>query len=132
MPPWQIASVTASPLPAELRATYSGLLDRAQSVPGLLPEAEKADGRRLIELCTQVARDWPGVNVTHATRPENVPNLPLRQELGRLVEYLGRRHAAGIPLAALGRATLAALSLRHRDVELTCEETNQKLLLLGL
>ena len=130
-PSWQIRAMANEPSAKLLVASYLSLLERAESVPGLLSSAEQPDARRLVSLCRQFDVETLATPRTPVA-PATGPDLALRQEIGRLVEYLGRRQAAGIPLATLGRATLAGLAGSQRDFARACEETNQNLLMLGL
>lgn len=104
------------------------LCDRASAVPDSLPEPERADGRRLIAMCQDYADRAQESQPPHLLGSESEAFI---RELARLVEYLGRRSALGIPLATLGRAVLAHRSQHQAAYDATCTETEQKLGLLG-
>jgi len=107
------------------------LCERASSVAPTLPPAEQVDGRRLLALCQTYAERATELESAAALESEHKVDEAFTRELSRLVEYLARRHAHGIPLATLGRAVLAHQS-HHRAFYVTaCAETEQKLALLG-
>lgn len=103
------------------------LAERAAGVVDCLPAAERPDANRLLALCHDYAE--------RATDAEPQAAMPEREafirELSRLVEYLARRNNYGIPLAALGRAVLAHDSGHRVFFSATCDETEQKLGMLG-
>lgn len=108
------------------------LAERAAGVLDCLPAAERPDGNRLLALCRDYAER---ASETRASQTE--PHTPLTdreafiRELSRLVEYLARRSNYGIPFAALGRAVLAHESGHLSFYAATCDETEQKLGMLG-
>lgn len=104
------------------------LCERASDVVGSLPSTERADGRRLLALC-QAYSQAQGEAEESSTQPS--PTAPDTRELARLVEYLSRRSAAGIPLATLGRAVLAHRAGHTSAFLATCKEVEQKLTFLG-
>lgn len=103
------------------------LCEQASSVVGTLPATEQADARRLLELCQTYAEN----------ANEQTPGAEARvdeaftRDLSRMVEYLARRHAHGIPLATLGRAVLAHQSAHYAFYVTACAEAEQNLTLLG-
>lgn len=104
------------------------LCERASDVVSSLPPTEQADARRLLELCqshAQVESDARQLGT-----PPSLTNLELR-ELARLVEFLSRRSASGIPLATLGRAVLAHQAGHTSAFVAICKEVEQKLSFLG-
>lgn len=113
------------------------LAERAAGVVDCLPAAERADGNRLLALCQDYAERASETGTSNARASEAAPQttLPDREafirELSRLVEYLARRSNYGIPLAALGRAVLAHDSGHQVFYAATCNETEQKLGMLG-
>jgi hypothetical protein len=80
----------------------------------------------LLSLCLDYAE-----RNDESTQDVDTPETFTR-ELSRLVEFLARRNARGIPLATLGRAVLAHRS-RHPAVYVTaCAEAEQKLGFVGV
>jgi hypothetical protein len=100
---------------------FFDLLTRSESVLGLLPAHERADGERLLALCRSASA---------ASTADEIAEL--RIELSRVVELLGRRSTAGIPLATLGRATLATVGGRNADAERGYLACDQQLNMIGL
>lgn len=107
------------------------LCERASSVASTLPAAEREDGRRLLTLCQTYAEQTLEPTGTAALESERKIDEAFTRELSRLVEYLARRHAHGIPLATLGRAVLAHQSNHRAFYVAACVETEQKLAMLG-
>lgn len=107
------------------------LCERATSIPGTLPPAERGDADRLLALCQAYAEQSAEPEGDAATEAARKIDEPFTRELSRLVEYLARRHAHGIPLATLGRAVLAHQSNHGAFYVMACAEAEQKLGLLG-
>lgn len=107
------------------------LCERASSVPGTLPPAEQADARRLLALCEAYAEQSSDPEGDAAKESARKIDDALTRELSRLVEYLARRHAYGIPLATLGRAVLAHQSNHRAFYVSACGEAEQKFAMLG-
>jgi hypothetical protein len=103
------------------------LCERASDVVSSLPPTEQADARRLLELCQRHAQ---AEGDTGQSSEPPLTDLEIR-ELARLVEYLSRRNASGIPLATLGRAVLAHRAGHTSAFVATCKEVEQKLSFLG-
>jgi hypothetical protein len=107
------------------------LCERASSVAAALPRAEQPDGRRLLDLCQTYAEQSSEPEGEAATEAARKIDEVFTRELSRLIEYLARRHAHGIPLATLGRAVLAHQSNHRAFYVAACGEAEQKLALLG-
>jgi hypothetical protein len=107
------------------------LCDRASSVAGTLPRAEQGDAHRLLALCQTYAEESIEPEGEAALEAARKVDEVFTRELSRLVEYLARRHAHGIPLATLGRAVLAHQSNHRAFYVAACAEAEQKLGLLG-
>lgn len=107
------------------------LCDRASSITPTLPDAERSDAYRLLSLCQTYAEQSSEPEGEAAAEAARNVDAAFTRELSRLVEYLARRHAHGIPLATLGRAVLAHQSNHRTFYVAACAEAEQKLGLLG-
>jgi hypothetical protein len=106
---------------------YALLLDRVDGLSPLLAETERELARRVIAICrildTRAREDGRLI--------QDVGDVTLRRELGRLTEQLGRRTSRALPAATLGRAALADLHADRSSFELLLIDVDTKLTLLG-
>ncbi len=102
------------------------LCERSSALVSSLPAPEQGDAQRLLSLCLDYAE-----RNDESTERVKIPETFTR-ELSRLVEFLARRNARGIPLATLGRAVLAHRSCHPAVYVAACAETEQKLGFLGV
>jgi len=80
------------------RVDTASLIERLEPLLKQLPELERADASRVLELL-------------------RAPGEDDRRELNRLTELLGRRTARAVPFAVLGRARLAELASSPKDAD---------------
>lgn len=107
---------------------YADLTDRVQMLAEGLPEEDRAQAARVVEVCREL-EVRPRAN--HALVPKE-GDLALKRELGKLVELLGRRQSRALPAAALGRAALADLAGDHGVQQQALRDSEAKLALWGL
>jgi CRISPR/Cas system-associated endonuclease Cas1 len=107
------------------------LCERAGSVVGTLPQGEQSDARRLLALCENYSEQTNEPEGEAASEAARKIDEAFTRELSRLLEYVARRHAHGIPLATLARAVLAHQSNHHAFYIAACAEAEQKFGLLG-
>lgn len=110
-------------------AAYSSVIDRVDSLLGPLAAEELGYAGRVLATARRLStreRD-----ATDKLLPE-AEDRALRLELGRLVEYLGRRQARAIPCATLGRMALADLSADLGALRQAARECDEKLLAFGV
>lgn len=102
------------------------LCERGSDLVSSLPSGEQDDARRLLALCLHYAEhsEEPALDVSPADTGT--------RELSRLIEFLARRHARGIPLATLGRAVLAHRARHAAVYAAACAEVEQKFDFLGM
>lgn len=115
-------------------AQFAELIERGHSVKALLEGEAREHAERALELCSELDQ-----RPREEGAPAGLPRLSaqpsdtdVKRELGRLVEFLGRRSATAIGLASLGRAALALLAHDARGVEDACRDADQRFTLLGL
>jgi len=101
-------------------------LEAATSLLPLLSPSERTDAERLLALCNLYWTDQPLLGQGTQER------TTLSREAGRLVEFLARRSATAMPLAALGRALLADLHGAEQERDRLLSEFQSKLAQLGL
>ena len=114
-------------------ALFSELIERGHSVKALLEGEERAHAERALELCQSLSQR-PRENDAHGvSRLVLEPSdTEVKRELGRLVEFLGRRSATAIGLASLSRAALADLARDRRGFDDACRDADRRFTLLGL
>jgi hypothetical protein len=123
------AEETPSAAVKAARFQYQSLIERVDSLLGPLPAEDAAYAQRVLA----VARQLQQRSRTQAAHLISGPDdFELRKELGRCVEYLGRRSAKAIPCATLGRAVIADLSGDHNAFLQACRECDEKLQAFGL
>jgi hypothetical protein len=107
---------------------YADLTDRVQMLSDGLPDDARIQALRVVEVCRALA-------ARPRSGPSLVPSdgdLPLRRELARLVELLGRRLSRALPAAALGRAALADLAGDRAVFQQALRDSDAKLQLWGV
>lgn len=103
-------------------AARIALVERATDAASGLGPSVRADADALLSSCRIVFTEQA---LSPAERGE------LKRQLGSLVELLARRDARAMPLAALGRAALAELSLDTKQVAALLAECETKLSMFG-
>ena len=90
----------------------ASLIERLEPLLKQLPELERGDASRVLELL-------------------RTPGEDDRRELNRLTELLGRRTAKAVPFAVLGRARLAELAGSPKDADSLRMDCSVRLDMIG-
>ena len=100
-----------------------GALVRAHDAIALLEGPAVKDAQQLVQLSTEALT---------SDDLSDVRSTELKRELGTLVELVARRDARSMPLAALGRASIAQLFGNRHQAQLLLQEFESKLAMLGM
>lgn len=107
---------------------YALVLERVIDASGSLGPDDRADARRVVASCRELANRARTGGVLDPSESD----AGLRVALGRLTETLGRRGSHALPAAALGRAGLADLSGDLTICHQSLEDCHAKLTMFGL
>ena len=106
---------------------YHALLDRVEGLCALLAGEQRTNAERVVAACREL-----DVRARRDGKLVPVPSdIPLKRELARLTEVLGRRATQTLPAAALGRAALADLAGDTLSVRSLRADCDAKLRMLG-